>query len=131
MKGTITPLAALAFETVRHEASGQISLVGSMSNSIGCEKFPTIFQMEIVAIAKIVGVGDAVVEFGISTSERDETSVSRFSGKISAPDEAKLFPLGPREIEMDAPGKIRLAWRQNENESWQVLRTWDIVFVKA
>lgn len=128
MSARALPITALAFESVRMEASGQLTLVGSISSSIETEGFPTMVGLEIVVVARFEGRGQTELEFAYATPGIGDVPVPGFDIeiRIAEPDDAALIKTPAFVAQIHKAGRISMHWRTKGDSDWQLLKSWHI-----
>lgn len=126
MTARAQPITALAFEMVREERSGQLTMVGSVSSSIASEGFPTMVGLDIVVVARLEGVGQTQLEFAYSIPGVSDMPGFEIGIRIAEPDDAALIKAPPFVAPVQKAGDIVMQWRTKGDSVWQPLKSWHI-----
>lgn len=126
MSARALPITALAFEMVREERSGQLTMVGSISSSIATDGFPTMVGLDIVVVARLDGLGLTELEFAYSIPGISDKPGFEIGIRIAEPDDAALIKAPPFLAPVQCAGDIVLHWRTKGESAWQPLKSWHI-----
>jgi hypothetical protein len=126
MSARATPLTALAFETIRQETSGQITLVGGLSSTIGAAAFPVMIGFDVVIVARLEGRGQTELEFAYALPREAKLSGFKIGMEIGEPDDAATLVAPTFIAEVLEPGEIAMKWRQSGTTEWELLKSWQV-----
>lgn len=116
MTGAIVPIAALAYEDIRQEANGAISLMGVIhSGELALLNFPYRQRLGVALIVNIAELGELTI-----------LAKLRYNGTLKWSNELEIeflekgdgviVPLGVTTASFDAPGTLELAYEVHGQE---------------